>query len=83
MLTENLETTIQTQPSYSIELDSEIQASDKEAFIEEVMASLDSTCTLDTSDIVTTTDPNYPWITLTTLVISDTERRLYYRLKIT
>ena len=60
MLTENLGTTIQTQLSYSIELDSEIQASDKEAFIEEVMASLDSTYTLDTSDIVTTTDPNYP-----------------------
>ena len=76
MLTENLGTTIQTQPSYSIELDSEIQASDKEAFIEEVMASLDSTYTLDTSDIVTTTDPNYPWITLTTLVISDTGEKI-------
>ena len=76
MLTENLGTTIQTQPSYSIELDSEIQASDKEAFIEEVMASLDSTFTLDTSDIVTTTDPNYPWITLTTLVISDTGEKI-------
>ena len=55
MLTENLE---QPQTHHLTELDSEIQASDKEAFIEEVC--LDSTYTLDTSDIVTTTDPNYP-----------------------
>ena len=63
-------TTVQDKPSYTIALDTKITSADRESFAQSIASNLSGTVESTTTEI----DPNYSWISITTVVTSTGEK---------
>ena len=69
-VSDTMGTTVQDKPSYTIALDTKITSADRESFAQSIASNLSGTVESTTTE----TDPNYSWISITTVVTSTGEK---------
>ena len=65
-VSDTMGTTVQDKPSYTIALDTKITSTDRESFAQSIASNLSGTVESTTTE----TDPDYSWLSITTVVTS-------------